>query len=69
MKYIYFFILITLSSCENKQVYSTYKKANNLINEASNLINEAKLMYDSAIIDLKLTTFKNDSLPSVYFPK
>jgi hypothetical protein len=62
MKYIYFFILITLSSCENKQVYSTYKKA-------SNLINEAKLMYDSAIIDLKLTTFKNDSLPSVYFPK
>jgi hypothetical protein len=62
MKYIYFFILITLSSCENKQVYSTYKKA-------SNLINEAKLMYDSAIIDLKLTTFKNDSLPSVYFLK
>jgi hypothetical protein len=62
MKYIYFLLLTTLSSCENKQVYKTYKKV-------GDLVDEAKLVYDSAIIDLKLMHLKKDSLLSTYFSK
>jgi hypothetical protein len=63
MKYIYFFLLvIILSSCDNKQVYDTYK-------EVDDLLNEAKLLHDSATKDLELIHLKNDSLIDIYFPK
>lgn len=62
MKYIYFFILVILSSCDNKQVYDAYK-------EVDNLIDHTKALHDSALKDLKLITCKNDSLIDIYFPK
>jgi hypothetical protein len=61
MKYIYFFILIILSSCDKKQVYNTYK-------EVDDLIDEAKTLHDSAMKDLELIHSKNDSLINIYFP-
>ena len=61
MKYIYFFILVVLSSCDNKQVYDTYK-------EVDYLMNKTKALHDSAIKDLELIHSKNDSLIDIYFP-
>lgn len=61
MKYIYFFILVVLSSCDNKQVYDTYK-------EVDYLMNKTKALHDSAMKDLELIHSKNDSLINIYFP-
>lgn len=62
MKYIYFFILFILSSCDNKQAYNVYK-------EVDDLIDYTKALHDSAMKDLELISCKNDSLINIYFPK
>lgn len=62
MKYYFLFLLLILSSCENKTVCSVYKTVDSLYEVT-------KAIHDSALINLEIIHSKNDSLLDIHFPK